>query len=522
MLNVRQKPFELRTRALSRGLLVGVVALAASLLASEANAQDTAAVGGPGGAAFKQQCPAGLPFLVGFKAQAGAWVDGLTPLCAAYNEKGFLLYRQDQSSLGGKGGAPRIAVCASQGDFVESLTVSTLQNGMVNSIAVNCRKILNPALTYTACLDTGQGCGGTVVSCGRGQAAIGVHGRHGTFINAVGLICGPIPPRPVAGGGGGPTPGDASEQVGPLPPSPLAAKIVAYAVEREKNQQCVDGSLATRQKPCPPLPMGQTGDGECTHLVAGALTSVNARFTFDLNLDWGQVVGRRTPGNSQTLDVSRIQPGDIIQMFNAKFVDPSTQSWTGTSTQHSAIVESNKDGVLTVLEQNTWADGTTNRRYVTRGTLNLNWRLETYDTNNKVGTRLIIYRAEQPPGGFVATKSRQAAPKTSGYRRLAAVAGAGGPQQRVKQCPCATGFTHRLADAKDYVCAPAAVRELILAENKNAPNNQVSRTDIRCRSGFVWRDAFDGDGICVTPQARDRVHQENRQHMSRVNNTLCR
>jgi hypothetical protein len=65
-----------------------------------------------------------------------------------------------------------------------------------------------------------------------------------------------------------------------------------------------------------------------------------------------------------------------------------------------------------------------------------------------------------------------------------------------------------------------AVRELILAENKNGPNNQVSRSDNRCRSGFVWRDAFDGDGVCVTPQARDRVHEENRQHVNRV--TLCR
>ena len=203
-----------------------------------------------------------------------------------------------------------------------------------------------------------------------------------------------------------------------------------------------------------------------------------------------------------------IQPGDIIQTFNAKFVDPSNASnWTGTSTQHTAIVESNNGGVLTLLEQNTW-DGPTNRRFVTRSTLNLNWTLMTTEPN-KQETRLVVYRAEQTKG-FAATKSVQAAQKTSGWRRLAAV----GPQLRVRTCPCATGFTHRLADAQDYVCAPAASRELILAENKNAPNNQVSRTDIRCRSGFVWRDAFNGDGICVTPQARDRVHQENRQHVN--------
>jgi hypothetical protein len=30
-----------------------------------------------------------------------------------------------------------------------------------------------------------------------------------------------------------------------------------------------------------------------------------------------------------------------------------------------------------------------------------------------------------------------------------------------------------------------------------------------CRPGFVWRDARDGDGVCVTPQDRDEVHREN-------------
>jgi hypothetical protein len=514
MVNASREPAAVRTRVISRGLLVGVVALAASWLAPEANAQDTAAVGGPGGRAFRQQCPKSHPVLVGFKAQAGAWVDGLTPLCSRPDGKGFLVDRQDQSSLGGKGGAQRIAVCASQGDFVESLTVATLQNGMVNSIAVNCRKILNPALTYTACLDTGQGCGGTPAACARGQAAIGVHGRHGAFIDAVGLICGPIPVTPVIAE---PPPHKPPVDTPSSTPFSHAAAIVAYAAEREKLRQCVDGSLATRKEACPPLPRGKDGDGECTHLVMGALRSINADPGAPSIYDWGREVGRRTPGNSGTLNVSHIQPGDIIQTFNAKFVDPSNaQNWTGTDTQHSAIVESNNGGVLTILEQNTW-EGETNRRFVTRSTLNLNWRLMASKPDGQE-TRLIVYRA-QASTGFAATKSVEPARQTSGWRRLAAV---GGPQLRVRTCPCATGFTHRLADAQDYVCAPVAARDLILAENKNAPNNRVSTSDNRCRSGFVHRDSFNGDAVCVTPQARDRVHQENRQHVNRVNNALCR
>ncbi|MEU3407616.1 hypothetical protein ABZ766_27230 [Streptomyces sp. NPDC006670] len=30
-----------------------------------------------------------------------------------------------------------------------------------------------------------------------------------------------------------------------------------------------------------------------------------------------------------------------------------------------------------------------------------------------------------------------------------------------------------------------------------------------CPSGYVWRDSYDGDALCVTPAERDRVHALN-------------
>ncbi|WP_327364308.1 hypothetical protein [Streptomyces sp. NBC_01296] len=30
-----------------------------------------------------------------------------------------------------------------------------------------------------------------------------------------------------------------------------------------------------------------------------------------------------------------------------------------------------------------------------------------------------------------------------------------------------------------------------------------------CMPGYVWRDSFDGDTLCVTPTARQRVHDQN-------------
>jgi hypothetical protein len=40
-----------------------------------------------------------------------------------------------------------------------------------------------------------------------------------------------------------------------------------------------------------------------------------------------------------------------------------------------------------------------------------------------------------------------------------------------------------------------------------------------CLSGFVWRDSFEGDHVCVTPETRSKVVEDNRdaQTGSRIN-----
>jgi hypothetical protein len=145
----------------------------------------------------------------------------------------------------------------------------------------------------------------------------------------------------------------------PAASSAFGSQVLSYA--QRQLGKCVDAKGNVRD-PCQPLPMGQVGDGECTHLVQAALASVGARFTSGSYV-WGTKVD------------PLYQPGDVIQLFNAKLVGPN--GWWETGTQHSAIIESVNGGVLSVLEQNTWTDNNkTNRRYVTRGTINLNWKLE--------------------------------------------------------------------------------------------------------------------------------------------------
>lgn len=154
---------------------------------------------------------------------------------------------------------------------------------------------------------------------------------------------------------------------GPVIGSALGPQILAFALRQ--LGKCVDSKGKTVD-PCPPLAMGAVGEGECTHLVQAALASVGAKFTSGSYL-WGTPVGSVSTGGSPR--PGDYQPGDIIQLFNAKLTSPN--GWWETSSQHSAIIESVNGSVLNIIQQNTWADGK-NLRYVTRGTINLNWKLE--------------------------------------------------------------------------------------------------------------------------------------------------
>jgi hypothetical protein len=142
----------------------------------------------------------------------------------------------------------------------------------------------------------------------------------------------------------------------PAPSSSLGSQVLAYAVKQ--LGKCVDSAGKTRD-PCPPLAMGKVGEGECTHLVQAAVASVGGKYSSGSYV-WGD-------------KVTTYQPGDVIQLFNVKLVGPN--GWWETSSQHSAIIESVNGNVLGVIEQNTWVDNK-NRRYVTRGTIHLDWKLE--------------------------------------------------------------------------------------------------------------------------------------------------
>ena len=42
-----------------------------------------------------------------------------------------------------------------------------------------------------------------------------------------------------------------------------------------------------------------------------------------------------------------------------------------------------------------------------------------------------------------------------------------------------------------------------------ALNMEVGTADAGCKPGYVWRDAKDGDGVCVTPAERAEAKAQN-------------
>jgi hypothetical protein len=197
------------------------VALASVLLLSQgALAGDLPVQGGPGGDYFRSECSG--QFAVGLHFRSGAWVDAIGLRCAGFKPKtGSFKPARDLELHGGDGGAPGVAGSCPDNAYLSGITHGYTRNGnenqFLNFVEIACTPVAsgNPV---RVCLETGAGCwvgrpgapeipifGGTplltplVQHCPPGEAAVGLHGRAGAFVDAIGLVCGPRPEPAVAG-----------------------------------------------------------------------------------------------------------------------------------------------------------------------------------------------------------------------------------------------------------------------------------------------------------------------------------
>lgn len=104
-------------------------------------------------------------------------------------------------------------------------------------------------------------------------------------------------------------------------------------------------------------------------------------------------------------------------------------------------------------------------------------------------------------------------------------------QTQTQSCPwgpkqCLSGYVWRVAKPDDLVCVTPEVRARAADDNAHA----AERVDPACAAGtktcqygpnqclpgYVWRDAWDGDGVCVTPDVRDQAHDDNAHAAERI------
>jgi hypothetical protein len=83
---------------------------------------------------------------------------------------------------------------------------------------------------------------------------------------------------------------------------------------------------------------------------------------------------------------------------------------------------------------------------------------------------------------------------------------------------CLAGFVWREARDGDTVCVTPETREQTRMENAVALENRAdpSGNSATCKSGYVWREAFDGDSVCVTPDRREQAWADNGMQEQRV------
>jgi hypothetical protein len=81
------------------------------------------------------------------------------------------------------------------------------------------------------------------------------------------------------------------------------------------------------------------------------------------------------------------------------------------------------------------------------------------------------------------------------------------------QARCLQGYVWREARQGDVVCVTPRERDDAQRQNSNARNNREPSGGAygpnTCRQGYVWREAFRNDVVCVTPHERDTAKRQN-------------
>jgi hypothetical protein len=171
---------------------------------SPGTAKEFAPEGGSGGVLFRDLCPNGQ-YLVGTNAHTGNVVDQISITCAPVNPDGSTGAQSHGPNRGGPGGSTpnRPTTCADHEIISDMglLTGDVPPHTVIRLIIFNC---VSTTGTARHNLDIGDAPFFPTIqqNCPDGEAATGIQGRSGIYVDALGLICGPFtrPGGPSAGG----------------------------------------------------------------------------------------------------------------------------------------------------------------------------------------------------------------------------------------------------------------------------------------------------------------------------------
>ena len=171
-------------------------------------AVEFASEGGSGGGVFSDLCPTGQ-YLVGTNAHTGNVVDQISITCAPVNPDGSTGAQSHGPNLrGGPGGSTpnRPTTCADNEIIfgMGLLTGDVPPHTVIRLIIFNC---VSTTGTARHNLDIGDAPFFPTIqqNCPEGEAATGIQGRSGIYVDALGLLCGPFTRPPGTGPGPGPS-----------------------------------------------------------------------------------------------------------------------------------------------------------------------------------------------------------------------------------------------------------------------------------------------------------------------------
>ncbi len=176
-------------------------------------------IGGIGGRQFVARCPQGQ-LLTGFELRTGDDVDAIKIICVtAYGPADVGPLVTGGERFGGNGGGPRQLLCPRDAPIVTGVDVNWAgqQTPIVNGIHLFCGvaattqtpsqfpaavfdgsrvEVNEPGIDFTDSYTGGRGFSNQY--CPAGLVAVGISGRSGIWLDAVGLICGPptLTPKP--------------------------------------------------------------------------------------------------------------------------------------------------------------------------------------------------------------------------------------------------------------------------------------------------------------------------------------